>query len=145
MKKIQQVRLEIERIRKANGGILTPNAVVEAAENPKSILHSYFQWQDAEAAHEYRLWQARQMIARVTTTIKGKEFDEYWNAKVTVKGVDVQGYFTKEQVLSDENLLVKVIADAVGEIKYWRQKYQQIKDLQSIINEKEFNRVSARI
>ena len=37
--------------------------VVAAARDPLSPLHSKFQWDDSKAAHRYRLWQARQIIA----------------------------------------------------------------------------------
>lgn len=46
-------------------GRLDPADVVEAARNPDSILHGYFEWDDSEAAKQHRLGQARQLIRRV--------------------------------------------------------------------------------
>lgn len=68
MKKI--VREELTRLATSAGGILKPEAVVAAAKSPKSPLHDLFTWDDSEAAHAYRLWEARHLIARVKVTIE---------------------------------------------------------------------------
>lgn len=44
---------------------LTAAAVVDAALDPSSPLHSCFEWDDSLAAHQYRLVQARRLIASV--------------------------------------------------------------------------------
>jgi len=43
-------------------GQLTAPLVVESATPEDSPLHAHFNWDDAEAAHQHRLSQARQMI-----------------------------------------------------------------------------------
>ena len=45
-------------------GRVTPEIVVEAARDPASPLHSAFTWDDAQAAHEHRLAQARVLLRR---------------------------------------------------------------------------------
>lgn len=55
---------ELARIRKEHGG-LEPATVVEEAKSPRSPLHNAFIWDDTKAAHEHRLWQARQLIRAV--------------------------------------------------------------------------------
>lgn len=56
------IREELEQIRIAAGGLLNPEDVVEFAKNPDTELHSRFQWDDSLAAHEHRLFQAREVI-----------------------------------------------------------------------------------
>jgi len=56
----------LEKIREANGGLLPPQAVVEAASDPRNPLHSEFTWDNDQAAHLYRLDQARTLIRSVT-------------------------------------------------------------------------------
>lgn len=59
------VYAELERIRRAHGGTLTAEAVVEAARNPASVLHPLRCWcwdNDEEAARRYRLAVARRLI-----------------------------------------------------------------------------------
>lgn len=48
---------------------LTPNKVVEIAKDPESPLHGHFCWDDNEAAHQYRLEQARSLIRVVRIEI----------------------------------------------------------------------------
>lgn len=62
--KVQAVRARLARLLAADG-VLTPRAVVKDAKNPKSPLHSEFEWDDSAAAERYRLAQARDLIARV--------------------------------------------------------------------------------
>jgi hypothetical protein len=40
-----------------------------ARENPKSELHSQFEWDDAKAGYRYRLQQARQLILRIQVEV----------------------------------------------------------------------------
>lgn len=58
------VAAELERIR-AERGVLKSEAVVEAAEPDDAPLHSYFEWNDAAAAREYRLETARKLVRAV--------------------------------------------------------------------------------
>lgn len=60
---------ELEKIRAACGGVLTPDAVVEAAKDPLHPLHGRFEWDDAKAAHQHRLWQARVLIHGATIKV----------------------------------------------------------------------------
>lgn len=49
-------------------GELTPQEVVEAATPEESILHRLFEWDDGKAGVNFRLDQARRLIARVRVT-----------------------------------------------------------------------------
>lgn len=46
----------------AHGSILTPEAVVQDATPPESVLHAIFPWNDAEAGHQRRVDIARQLL-----------------------------------------------------------------------------------
>lgn len=50
-----------EKIEKKNGNI-TPILLVKEAESSRSPIHHLFTWNDTEAAKEYRLHQARNII-----------------------------------------------------------------------------------
>lgn len=53
-------------------GRLTAEALIQAARPPGHPLHNYFEWDDSKAGHQWRLHQARQLIAtarmKFTTT-----------------------------------------------------------------------------
>src|SRR5512136_653723 len=48
-----------------NSGLLTPDIVLKDAQDPTSVLHEEFEWDDAKAAHSYRVDQARELIRSV--------------------------------------------------------------------------------
>ena len=57
-------------------GRVTPQIVLEAAKNPKHVLHREFEWDNGKAAHRYRLDQARTIIAsiRIVVETNNKQF-----------------------------------------------------------------------
>lgn len=118
------------------GGMLTPYDVVNEAKKQDSPIHECFLWNDAKAAHEYRLWQARELIASVRVELFGKECDGYINILTQINDEPLQGYFSMEKVLSEKALLKKVIQDALREIEYWEKKYKEIIELKDLIDSK---------
>lgn len=70
----QHIEREIQEIAEAGGGVLLPAAVVEAARDPTSAMHSHFQWDDTEAAIAYRLSQARELIRSVKVYVTTETF-----------------------------------------------------------------------
>lgn len=61
---MEEVRKELERIYKRDGA-LTATAVLKEAAQKGSPLHEHFTWDDSEAAQQWRLVQARNLIKRV--------------------------------------------------------------------------------
>lgn len=54
----------------------TPEELLKVAAKKQSAIHSLFNWDDAKAAHEYRLVQARVMVNSLQveiTSIEGKQ------------------------------------------------------------------------
>jgi hypothetical protein len=64
----------LESCRDSDGILSTPN-VVEAAKNPNSILHLYFEWDDQQAANQHRLEQAAKLIRsfKVSIVVKSQK------------------------------------------------------------------------
>lgn len=60
----------LEKIRVRNDGVLRPDDVVKDARNESSPLHSFFTWDDTEAANQFRLDQARTLIRNVKVEYK---------------------------------------------------------------------------
>lgn len=110
-----------------------PEDLLELARSETSPIHQYFDWNDTTAAEQYRLWQARQLIATVKVEWEGKEKNLYWNATITDEESD-RAYFSLEETLSDEKLHLQVLKMAIKELKYFQDKYDHIKELQGIIN-----------
>lgn len=66
-----KIRLALAKLER--DGKLTPKGVVAAARDPAHPLHSYFEWDDAQAAAAYREDQARQLIRSVNIQITVEE------------------------------------------------------------------------
>ena len=62
---VRVIDSELRFLAAQNAGILTPEAVVAAAQEPTSPMHDHFTWDDADAAAERRLDQARALIRSV--------------------------------------------------------------------------------
>lgn len=117
-------------------GVLKPEAVVEFAKNENTELHSHFTWDDGEAAKQHRLWQARQIIRVVVTTVKGKEGEVTTKAFVNFAPSEKYGggYRSIVSVLSNSELKTRMLQDAMKELAIFRKKYAELKELTSIFD-----------
>ena len=77
--------------------------MVEYARDPKTALHSRFEWDDSKAGHDWRLYQARQII-RLSVLVLDNVRDPV-RAWVSMKDDRVKaggGYRSIGDVMSDE-------------------------------------------
>jgi len=125
-------------------GQIKPEDVVESAKNEDSPIHNNFEWNNTKAAQEYRLWQARHLIV-YKFKIDGQTEQQFYNIKFIVNDVPVQGYFTREKILSDKEMYLQLLKDAIDEIKYWEKKYKQIKELNGIVNDTKIKKLSDKL
>ncbi len=94
---------ELERIRLANAGKLRPEDILKSAKAKVSPLHNAFTWDDAKAAHEYRLSEARQFIRAVMTVgSEGKTDPAFWNIIVSQSPQinESERYYQSAQVIA---------------------------------------------
>jgi hypothetical protein len=59
----------LQAIADANGGRLTPDAVIDNARNEESPLHGLFDWDEARAAMEHWRYRAREIIRAVRVNV----------------------------------------------------------------------------
>lgn len=132
------IEQELRKIEQRDG-VITPPAVVEAARSETSPLHAHFQWDNSKAAHEHRLWQARQLIAVViyerAPNQPQRAFTNVILETKTAKGETelVRAYMDTEKVLEDPNLRVQVLEQAITELERWAQKYRHFDELKDVI------------
>lgn len=115
-------------------GVLKPKAVVNEARLESSPIHDLFDWDDSSAAEKYRENQAMHLIASVRVEYNDKEVDAYYN--IQLETVPQKGYYSLDQVVSSEEIYQDVLRQAVKELKYWHDKYKQIKELAGLVDEK---------
>lgn len=126
------IRTELELVSNEYG-ILRPENIVDFAKDPKTLLHGRFEWNNGEAAHQYRLWQARQLIRTVVTVTDDKE--KSYSVYVSLKGDRYNeggGYRTMVSVMNDEELRTALLQEAFEEFKCFREKYGRLRELATI-------------
>jgi hypothetical protein len=127
---------EIQRITKEKGGVLKASDVVEAAKPKRSPLHPAFEWDDTKAARSYREDQARHMIRSIVVVREDDEGkkkngeDKVFRAFIHSESED--GYCTVHRTMSDEDLREEALARAWKELKDWRRRYSDFKDLAKV-------------
>ena len=129
------VKQELERIRKAHGGILRPADVVKFAENPKTALHKRFEWNRDVAAHEYRMEQARRIIRFTIRVI------QHHNRPIRVRAYHSlpsergkgDSYRDIVTVMSRKEMRAELLKTALQEAKDWAERYARLKEVAPII------------
>lgn len=121
---------ELERIRNRDSeNKLKPEAVVTSAQRVTSPLHDYFEWDDDEAAHKYRLNQASRLI-RVAVTILPRS-QEKVRAYVSLtsdrpnKGGS-GGYRQINEVLASRAMRRELMRDAANELRSFQRKFNRL-------------------
>jgi hypothetical protein len=131
MKNRADVYAEMERIRSKRGGVLTPSDVVRAAQAKHSPLHNHFCWDDTKAAHEYRLWQARELIVRVTIELPEKP-DTETQVFVSLRSDRSRkggGYRHITDVMTNAELRAELLEEALADFRTWEARYQRVREL----------------
>lgn len=118
---------ELEIVRKQHGGILTPATIVEYAAAPSTALHSFFEWDDTEAAAKYRLVQASYVLRMAVTVVAGT--DEKQRMYVSLSNERGGVYRVLTDVLTHEEMYKQLLQDALAELDAFQRKYARLKEL----------------
>jgi hypothetical protein len=126
-------------------GNLTPEDVLEDAEDESSPLHDCFEWDDTEAAHQYRLQQARYVIRAFEVVYKDKEDDEIVVVKFVNTGdrTNSEPYRDVFKLMSDKQHRERYVRMVLRKLKVLRMRYRNIKELADIFDA--IDRVAASI
>lgn len=122
---------EIRRLENESG-MINPVDVVEAAREENSPLHSHFEWDDSEAAQQYRLVQARNLIRVCVEYIdNGKQEKMLVHAFVSLSSDRTHdgGYRTMTSVMVMETLYAQLLAEVWEEVERFKLKYARLKEL----------------
>ncbi len=126
---IELIEAELERIRLENDGMLNPHTVVEVAREPENVLHGHFTWDDTEAAEKYRLWQARKLINTIVTILPNETTSVRMYVSLKDDRDDEGGYRGLVDVLSDDEMRVRLLKEAFSEFNHFKMKYNHLKAL----------------
>ena len=120
-------------------GVLTCEAVLEAARPKNSPLHDYFTWEDSRAAERYRLIEAGRLIATVRIEYRQKKPTQIiYTPEFIPTGTNNEGkrqYYPVEEVKQNDFLREKALADARREMESTRARYSHLVDLLELSSE----------
>lgn len=131
LKKSEKIKNELLEIHQKHG-ILRPEDVVDYAKNPGTALHSQFEWDDTEAARQYRLEQARRVIRVSVTLIEVDQPETRVYVSLASDRVAGGGYRPTQTVLSDKEMRSEMLAMARSELKRVREKYKHLTELAKV-------------
>lgn len=124
------VGMHLEMLREKFKGELTPNDVVDDARNHNSPLHSFFEWDDTEAAQQWRLQQARGLIrAVVAIIVDDKEPARRIQAFVHVPENGAPHYRATDHAMSQERTRGMILQQAWKEFRAWQKRYEHLEEL----------------
>lgn len=135
--KAQVAGEEMERIKEANGGLLTPAALVEASRPEDTPMHDCFTWDHWRAAELYRQEEARREIRSLATVYEPHEEPASTIAYVHIElrgpeGESRPGYVSTAQALTDEEYRRQVVADALSLLEGTVTRYQDLAELRGV-------------
>jgi len=129
----------LEVLRQESGGDLTAECVVRDAATVGAALHTAFEWRDQEAAHQYRLEQARCLL-RSVMMIEGEGADaDVQQVYTTVVRTGPEGerlprtYTALVEALSEPVLREQVLESALNELLSFQKKYAHLEELAEVI------------
>jgi hypothetical protein len=129
----QKAGERLERLRAKHGG-LTAQIVVADARSMRSPLHDDFEWDDERAAHEFRLEQARDMLANVTVRYEQHTEAQPVRAFLVVSVGGENKYESTYTVMSDVALRQQVLIRALRELESWRKRYADLEEFASLFS-----------
>lgn len=127
-----RIAKELDRIRRKGAGIVTAEAVVEYARDPKTALHSQFTWDDTEAARRWRLEQAGRIIRLQVRVVSEDVAPMRALVSLSSDRKAGGGYREIAAVLNDPEMAKELLSDALSEFNSMRRKYGKLKQLAGV-------------
>lgn len=109
---------------------ITPEQVLNAARDKKSIMHQFFEWNDTVAAEKYRKMQAQQLILKIAYVKDEKDTQQkryYHNISYSTGE-----YHPVEYVFQHEDAYSMLKKRAIDYLRNAEKKFAEIEELQSV-------------
>lgn len=135
----------------ARHGAIKPEHVLEAAGSADSVLHDEFEWDDGEAAREYRLQQARHLLRSAVVVYRRPDrsltqpvrafvklvpsIDDPALDEVSDDAVQPHVYLPIRRVMEEPDLRARQVRQAYRELVSWRQRYRDVGDFAALFEQ----------
>lgn len=135
----QLVGERIAQIIQTHGGKVEAADILKDAQKKSSPLHDYFEWDDAVAAHEYRLTQAREILRSIKVEITDAETQEIGEIRAFMvpdeqsRGEErLAGYRPIEDIMANPELRAMKIQEAWSQLEAWKARYEGLSELAEV-------------
>lgn len=108
---------------------LKADAVVARARDETSALHSFFEWDDSEAAEKYRLSQASGLIRMAVTVLPGSNEPIRALVSLSTDQTHGGGYRRIKDVMNDPQQRAVLLQGALAELRMIERKYKHLQEL----------------
>ena len=120
---MKEERKLLTKIARQNGGVLKVENVLNEARDESSPLHKHFEWDNSEAAEQYRRQQARALIQKCKITlIDSQPIEIRAFVSLPADRENGGGYRLTSEVMGDERMKTELIRDIKLTIARWTQK-----------------------
>lgn len=103
---------------------LTPEDVVDAARDPRSPLHTLFEWDNEHAANLWRRTKARLIIASIRVQYEAEETHQIAFVNVRVSG---ERYYVPTSIAArNADLRSQMLQDARSGLQGWQRRYRDL-------------------
>jgi hypothetical protein len=115
---------------------LTGRLVLEAASDPRSPLHKFFEWDDTKAAERHRLAQAGALIRtiKISVSIVGKQEPRSMPAYVSVVGDQGRSYQPTMRAMRSPNLRDQIVQQALEDLAAWQARYKNLSEFAEVMS-----------
>lgn len=115
-------------------GTVTPELLLNESRDKNAVLHTCFEWDDAKAAEQYRLNQARYIIGTITVEVEVIDNSQpsavraFVNVSEETKGK----YVSICAAMVKDDYKTRVLKNALSELKAFQNKYSAYVELADV-------------
>ncbi len=117
---------------------VTPKDVLHDAENPDSVMHGFFEWDNRRAAAAYRIQQARQLLGRLKVIYHdelGKEVRVREYIRLVHEAPSTHelrsGYFPRAKAMTNSGLEQQCVERSITELESWMNRWRGFKRIEA--------------
>jgi len=119
----------------------TRGILEEIKKNPKHKIHSLFEWNKGKAIELYQLQRVREIVSHLEINIVSLGNSEPVELNVSISAFksvipinsDERVYVPMEEGMNNQVYREQIIQRAKTELKNWMERYNQYKELSSIV------------
>lgn len=128
----EKVAKHISELEKEFGEV-TSKIFLDSARSDDSEMHRLFEWDDTKAAENYRMEQARVIIASIRVNVIEEDSAPIITRAFVQYKPKQSGYISINKALTDEDKRETVIQQARKEAAWFVEKYKSFEELSDVI------------